>query len=407
MASFNGFIRKAPAQRLEQFCSARGLSVPDGFDWISEGRGTELVKSINALISDLPELKQDQIKAELGLLATLSDDVGTTATEQVCSGRGVEIEGMEGAEDVLLFIAIEHSDLLNKIEAQASMSRWNGGRNWSTFQFKDDGKPWALDSEGARRQFLQDTLAILELPKHRNHLADWYETVRIEPFGGGETNLINATIYIEERAASELSFDDKASLERKTVAKVLEVGVSCDTKSRIVEICTKRGGKKIRDMFSTAFARNFAPLSDPPVEVPRRQVLLHRLKREPDFEVRPSDGIERIEVSSLDFGYAGQGIARFERRGQGETIYQFLERRFGSLSPLTSGGWTIIAATLRIVLAAREGKRSRTLTVTLRLPNTTTLPNKTEKDRQFTFALLERWGLLAPPPDPFEVVEDD
>ncbi|MEM9708634.1 MAG: hypothetical protein AAF871_07535 [Pseudomonadota bacterium] len=127
--------------------------------------------------------------------------------------------------------------------------------------------------------------------------------------------------------------------------------------------------------------------------------------RQPDFEVVPSDGIARVEVSSLDFADTNGGIARFEKRGENESIYGFLDRRLGNTSPLRAGGWTILAATIRIILAAQEGKRQRTLTVTLRLPNTTTSPNTTESDRQFIFGLLERWGLLAPAFEEFDVLE--
>lgn len=66
-----------------------------------------------------------------------------------------------------------------------------------------------------------------------------------------------------------------------------------------------------------------------------------------------------------------------------------------------------MAATLRIVMAAQDGKRRRTLTVTLRSPNTTTVPNKTETDRHLVFNLLERWKLIAPPSPEIDVIEDD
>ena len=306
---------------------------------------------------------------------------------------------------VTLFLAIEHPILINRIEVQASMSRRHGGQNWSTFQFDDDGKPWSLDSPAARQAFLTDTLAVLELPKHRKHVADWYETVRKHAITGEETTFTHATIYVEERAESELGFSESDALERQVVAKVLEVGIACDPKSRLVEICA-RGGKKVRDKFSTVFSKNFAPNSKPPLEVPRRDVLLNILKRQPDFNILPADGIERVEISSLDFGDSSGGIARFEKRGEGETIYGFLDRRFGAASPLRAGGWTILAVTIRIILAGQEGKRRRTLTVTLRLPNTTTSPNTTESDRQFIFGLLERWGLLAPPFEEFDVLEE-
>lgn len=79
------------------------------------------------------------------------------------------------------------------------------------------------------------------------------------------------------------------------------------------------------------------------------------------------------------------------------------------LSSESRGGWQILSVTLRIFLSARDGKRKRTLTATLSAPpNTTSLPNKTESDRQFVYDLLERWELLTPAPasaDPLEVVE--
>lgn len=142
------------------------------------------------------------------------------------------------------------------------------------------------------------------------------------------------------------------------------------------------------------------------MEVPRREVRLDVLRSQPKFTTEPADAVERVDVSSLDFYSMGGGFARFEKRGEDETIYQFLERRFGTMSPLRSSGWTITAATLRIVMKARDEKRQRTLTVTLKTPNTTTLPNKTESDRQYVFALLERWGLLAPAPKSEDLFED-
>lgn len=404
MASFSGFIRRSPPARLRAYLEARGVEAPEDFDWSSKGRGTELVRSIEQLIAEVPEKQQDATKAELDLLATLSDKVGLIAAEQVCTGEGLDIEGLHGIEEILLFLAIEHPILINRIEVQTSLSRRHGGQNWSTFQFEKDGKPWTLESEAARSAFLADTLAVLELPGHRKHVADWYETVRTHAVTGEETTFTHATIYVEERAESELGFGFSDTLERQIVAKVLEVGVACDPQSRLVEICA-RGGKKVRDRFSEVFSKNFAPRSEPPLEVPRRDVRLHLLTSQPDFEILPSDGVARVEVSSLDFGDGSGGIARFEKRGEGETIYGFLDRRFATASPLRAGGWTILAVTMRIILAAQEGKRQRTLTVTLRLPNTTTSPNTTESDRQFIFGLLERWGLLAPPAENFDIME--
>ena len=394
MASFGGFIRKSPATRLRLFFEARGVQAPDGFDWSSEGRGTVLVRSIDKLIEGLPDSQQDSLKAEIDLLASLADSNGMISAEQVCAGQDIDLEGLEGVQDVLLMLAANHPKTLDRVAAQASLMRRTGGKHWSAFQF-DEGTAWMLDDAAARDSFLADAIAILELPKHRKREADWYKSVRVHPVTGEDSQIVQATIYVEERAESELAFGASETLERQIVQRVLEVGLSCDSKERVIEVCA-RGGKDVRDKYAKAFTKHFAPGAEMPVETPRREVLLDRLRRGVEFETEPADGIESVELSALDFYSTGGGISRFERRGDDETIYQFLERRFGEASPLKTGGWQIIAATIRIVLSPKDGARKKTLTVTMRSPNTTTLPNSTEANRQFALNLLERWQLIAP-----------
>lgn len=406
MASFSGFIRKSPSERLWLFFQARGIDAPGDFDWSAEGRGSNLVRSIEELLESSTNRKQDEVKAELDMLASLADDDGMKAAEQICAGQGIDLERLEGVQDVLLMLAIDHPGIVDRVSARASLTRRHGGKQWARFQFPDDGKPWDLDQESARAGFLEDTAEILELPKHRRREADWFKTICPNPATGEDSTLTQATIYVEERAESELAFGEQ-SLERKTIPKVMEVGISCDPQERVVEICAK-GGRKLRDQYVKSFTKHFAPQSDAPVEMPRRDVQLRTLRKEQEFHIEPADGIDWVEVSSLSFRSSDGGFVRIEKRGKDETLYQYLDRRFGNTSPLRASGWSILAATVRIMLAATETKRARTLTVTLSAPNTTSLPNKTEADRQFVYDLLERWNLLDPPPtndDLFEVIE--
>ena len=186
------------------------------------------------------------------------------------------------------------------------------------------------------------------------------------------------------------------------VGAVRQVRTSLSLDSDVVLHAAQRPRYSMRAAVRLAFT----PHAPPPVEVPRREVLLDTLRSPPAFETDPADGIEGVEVLSLEFFSTGGGTARFERRGDDETIHEFLGRCLGPLSPLRAHGWTIYAATLRIKRAARDATRGKTLTVTLRAPNTTTLPNTTEADRHYALDLLERWGLIAPPPQDVEVTED-
>lgn len=404
MASYSGFIRKSPSKRLSAFFAARKIEIPDDFDWNSDGRGTAFVKSLNTLIDHLPALQQDRIKAELDHLASLSNANGLLSSEQICAAQDISLDGLEGVQDVLLMLATDHPKILERVAVQASLLQRTGGKNWSAFQFNDDGTSWALGSEKARLAFEKAAVTILKLPEHRKHEADWFTSIRVHPFTGEETEIVQATIYVEDRAESELTFGPSETLERQVFQKVLEVGIAINATERILEVCAN-GGKKIRDQYANAFSEHFAPDAEPPIEAPRREVLLDHLITAPEFEIEPADGIDRVELSSLDFFSTGGGFARFERRGEDETIHQFLDRHFQQNSPLSAGGWMIIGATLRIVIAAQAGHRRKTLTVTLRTPNTTTIPNKTEKELLFAIDLLERWKLLAPSSENNDLME--
>ncbi|MCH2166063.1 MAG: hypothetical protein MK098_15670, partial [Marinovum sp.] len=132
----------------------------------------------------------------------------------------------------------------------------------------------------------------------------------MHPITGEETEMTHATIYVEDRASSELVFGSSESLERRVFPRVVEIGIACDPKERILEI-SARGGKNLRDEYATAFAKHFAPNAPPPVEAPRREVLLETLRNQPEFLIEPSDGIDRVEVSSLDLFAYGGGFGRF------------------------------------------------------------------------------------------------
>ena len=271
MASFSGFLRKSPSLRLKAFLEDRGLDAPDDFDWDSTGRGTTYLSEVNALIDDMPALQQDRLKAELDHLASLANDSGLLSAEQICPVHDIDLEGIEGVEDILLMLALEHPKTFERVAVQATLNRRTGGQFWSGFEFQDDGTSWDLDNAGARNAFVCDAVEILNLPEHRKREADWYKSHRVHPITGEETEITHATIYVEDRAESSLTFGASDGLERQVFQRVMEVGIACDPKARMVEICAK-GGKHIRDQYAQAFSRQFAPNSEPPIEAPRREV---------------------------------------------------------------------------------------------------------------------------------------
>ncbi|MEM7520001.1 MAG: hypothetical protein AAF307_03090 [Pseudomonadota bacterium] len=164
------------------------------------------------------------------------------SAEQVCPVVGIDLEGFEGVQDVVLMLALDHPQVFERVAIQASLNRRTGGKHWLAFQFDDDGKAWDLDDEAAHAAFVADAVAILNLPDHRKREADWYRGLRHHPITGEETEIVQATIYVADRAASELTFGASEGLERQVLQRVLELGIACNPAERVVEICAA-GGK--------------------------------------------------------------------------------------------------------------------------------------------------------------------
>ncbi len=392
MGSVSGFLRKAPGHRVKSYLETKGLILDEGFDWQSEGRGTAYVRALEDVFRTLPPQQQDGLRADLDLLASLATPGGMLSAEQICAGEKIDLEGHEGVEDVLLRLAVEHPKTMNRILIQASLMRNSGGRQWSHFQL-DKGKDWQLNSLDSREAFIDEALKILELPSHRQKEADWYEAVRRNFETGDESVITHATLYVEDKAESALGFTAANALERQLVQKVVEVGLACDPETKMLEVFAK-GGKKVRDQYAAAFQAQFAPDSETPKEVERRNVSVDMLYEAPKFPLDPADGIESVHVSALDFYHARGGFSRHEKPKSSFSIFDFLKSAYGERSPLVDKSWLLVAATLKLKLAPHGAGRGRTLTVTLRTPNTTSLPNMTDQEKQLITRLLERWRLL-------------
>lgn len=392
MANYRTLFRKTPPARLKVYFDARIPDFPDDFDWSL--KGTALVNSLDALLSNTGNELENSIRAELESILGIADRDGWRAVEEICRGNNIDLDGCEGEHDAIMMLALDHREIFERAISASSFKRRNGGRDWSAFELTGGRSSTEISDEAARERFVSKALAILGVPSGWKREADWYTAIRRDPITEEESRVTQATIYVEERPESSLAFGDGNSVEWRIVPRVGEVGVFYDAQDHVFEVYAS-GGKSQRDRYALAFVECFLGGAAEAAETPRREINFEPLLRKPVFEIDPADRIESYEVSQLSFYSIGGGFATFERRGDGESIYEFVERRFGAQSPVTARGWAITAATLRIVRNPLGGKgRTKTLTVDLKSPNRTTCRNKTEEDRIFVTGLFERWGLF-------------
>ncbi len=135
-----------------------------------------------------------------------------------------------------MMLALDHHDMFERAISASSFKRRNGGRDWSTFELSDDRSSIDISDEASRERFLAEALAILDVPPGRKREADWYSAIRRDPVTGEETNVTQATIYVEERSESGLAFGDGNTVERKIVPRVGGgVGIAYDPQDHVFE----------------------------------------------------------------------------------------------------------------------------------------------------------------------------
>ena len=396
MANWQGFIRKSPRGRLGAYLQARGAIIPDDFEWKADRKQREFLDAVTAIIDDQLPKMHDGLKAELDLLASLANESGTVAIHQIGAWEDIDLEGFEGVEDKLLYLAVDRPALINRIAANASFSGQAHGKYWSTFQLTGDAKPlWQLNDKDSQDRFIAEVLDILDLPSHRKHESDWYKSIKTDTLTDKDIEIHHANIYVEDQAEAHLSFNDNATLERNVIAKVAEISIACNPKEKCLDIFAK-GPKSRRDDCAAAFAKHLAPNTAKTIATPRREVILGRLLDETILPTEPQDRVDKVEVMSLQFRSLSGLLTTFNKPKDDRSIYAMINTEYGDNSPLTCDKHEVIAAIVRIIRSPTDARRKKTLTVKLRCPNSTTMPNKTEQDWHLVQGLLERWGLLEP-----------
>lgn len=405
MANIRTLFRKTPQSRQKEYFEARIGNFPNDFDWTLGGR--DLAEALEVAISNTTEKLENLVRADLDNILGLADRDGWRAVEETCRGGGVDLDSCEGQHDAIMMLALQHRTLFERALMTSSFKRRNGGRDWSAFELKGGQSAIDISDEIGRERFLAEALQILGVPPGRKREADWYDSIRRDPVTGEERRVTQATIYVEERPESSLAFGEGDSVEWSVVPRVGEVAFSYDAREKIFEVCAA-GGKLVREKYAHAFAECFVGETSQTVETPMREIDFGPLMQSPNFPHDPADRIDSFEVSQLAFYSTSGGFTTFERRGDGESIHDFIARRFGEQSPTTATGWKMTSATLRIIRSPVDGVgRKKTLTVDLKAPNRTTLRNKTEEDRMFVTDLLDRWGLFAAQRDNGALVEPD
>jgi hypothetical protein len=131
--------------------------------------------------------------------------------------------------------------------------------------------------------------------------------------------------------------------------------------------------------------------------LPVRRFEIGKLLQPFAFPTEAADRIEDVRVKSMrlmPLDSASQRATLECLRGEHKTIWEMSASRFGANDPLRSG-WLLTQVKFTI-LFHREPKSSaaKTLPVTITMPHSCDLKDRTEQERLIGEKYLREWGLL-------------
>jgi hypothetical protein len=159
-------------------------------------------------------------------------------------------------------------------------------------------------------------------------------------------------------------------------------------------VCRRRDA---REELLRAFSEHVLDTEFREERIGRRLYNLQPLRHQFAFPTDPKDGIHRVEVTSLrlrPFDTSFERITFENLPGSSGDIWSAAERRFGSRNPLQAGH-EITKARLVIHFHQDEAnaRPARRLSVTIALPSSCDLKDRTEDERLIGERYLACWGL--------------
>lgn len=267
------------------------------------------------------------------------------------------------------------------------------GRDWTPFGCKGGLDP--VSDPAAIEAFKEALRAHFDTP---NVHVDIFERSRMgfadDDDSDGRTQLIQMTIYREDRANTELAFQKDGALGTEVRKRVLEAALTYEPSTGMIEcVGSHRDSRaEMARLMATTLLK-----TDPEFEpLPLRLYDLEPLRQRMTFTSDPEDGIEEVRVAMLRLSPMEASAERITIESMAKNdrdIWSTVEARLGK-EALTSD-YRIDQAQLVVRYRTRESNRTRSLPIKITHPHKSNIKDRVEIERVVANKYLPRWGLIA------------
>ncbi|MEJ2705602.1 MAG: hypothetical protein P8Z79_24450 [Sedimentisphaerales bacterium] len=376
-------MRQTPNKVLKEYFARKGLLSDIDFDSLGETEIEVVAESLDRL----PENERIKIEAEFGQI-----------NEMACQG-GVRVLVEEAGSG---FHSLDWTETLGTMKNHYERAFWAFLNHPLIFEIASELA--YMDAVGGWRQYVGEGLTPAVDGEDKDRLAQAVSTFYKKQGRGYHCKVDNYRretperhcyfAYPEDFPTTEMGYDENGKFRHWPMRRAFEVIFVYKPGKGFVEI-SANGKREEIETLQQVFGQNILGLD----RLPKAKSKPYELSRLKDknfrFVTEPQDGIEKVTIKMLRLDLPGFGNRRITLEASSsngtQPIHNLLEKALSKVN-LRLDKLVVAKARLQFKFAARDGKKGRTLTFEISIPDRCTL--KDDPLHQIGKKYIEKWGFI-------------
>ncbi len=378
------FLRKTPNKVLKEYFARKGLLHGVDFDSLGE---TEIEVVAEAL-DRLAEKEKMEVEAEFRQINEMAFETGVRVL-------------IEEAGSV--FHNLDWTETFGQMENHYERAFWAFLNHRTVFEIASELA--YMDMVGSWRQrYVREGLTPAVAPEDKDRLAQAVGAFYQKQGRGYHCKVDNYRrenperhcyfAYPEDYPITEMGYDENGKFRHWPMRRAFEVIFVYKPGNGFVEISAK-GKREDIEKLQEVFGQTILGFDKLP-DAKSKPYELSKLKdKNFRFVTDPQDGIEKVTIKLLRLDLPGLGNRRItlevSSSGGGQPIHTLIEKALNKAN-LSLDELTVAKAKLHFKFAPRDGKKGKTLTFEISVPDRCTL--KDDPLDQVAKKYIERWGFI-------------
>jgi hypothetical protein len=379
------FLRQTPNTILKEYFRCKDLLADIDFDSLNETN----IDPISEFLDGIPENQKKQIEAEFRQINEMSCAMGVQVLVEEAGSPfhrldvSETFERMKNHYERAFWVFLNHRTVFDIACELAYMDRASG---WKQRYVGENLTP-AVGKEDLER--LAKSVSEFYRKQGRGHYCKVDSYLRDNP------KRYCYFAYPEDYATTEIGYDDGGQFSHWQMKRAFEVIFVYRPESGFLEV-SARGKKDEIARLQEIFGQDVLGLDGLPDAKIKRFDLSKLKDKNFAFVTQPHDGIEKVTIKMLRLDFPDMGNRRitFEASpgSERQPIHALIERALNKANiPLDTA--IVARAKMQFLFTVRDGKRGKTLTFEISIPDRCTL--KDDPLDQIAKKYIEKWELLS------------